>query len=127
MTDITDIAKAKIQFSRHRCGAISRGVGFELTFEQWCEIWEKSGKYLQRGTRVGQYGMQRYWDNGPYRVGNVEIGTPAENQRTRSNRCQYRKIKPRSPSRRGRLAFIERNSDCSSPEEILIEEEAEFS
>lgn len=128
ITDITDITKARRQFETQRDNAARRGIGFELTFEQWCEIWESSGKYPQRGTLVGQYGMQRYWDSGPYRVGNVEIGTPTENQRTRGNRGTYRRVRGKGlyQARSERLSFIERGAAGLSPEEILMEEEEEI-
>ena len=62
------------KFIAHRNGAINiRGIPFTLTFEEWWDIWDKSGKYEERGTLRGQYGMSRYNDVGPYAIGNVFI------------------------------------------------------
>lgn len=44
-----------------------------LTFEEWLNIWEESGKISLRGNRGGQYVMSRYHDKGDYEVGNVHI------------------------------------------------------
>lgn len=123
MTDITDIAKARKEFEQHKRGAAYRGIGFELTFEQWCEIWEKSGKYPERGARKGQHGMQRFLDLGPYAVGNVEIGNLLENGYTRRVRNSYRQVGPKRARQRSRpiLAGVLPSCNESSPEEILCE------
>lgn len=56
-----------------------RGIEFIITFEEWCNIWEKSGKFAQRGRKKAQYCMARFGDKGPYAIGNVEIITNEEN------------------------------------------------
>lgn len=67
------------RFTQQLCGARSRGIPWELTFEQWWGIWEASGKWALRGTRFGQYVMARYGDVGPYSVANVSICTASDN------------------------------------------------
>lgn len=52
---------------------------FELTFAQWWELWQESGKFELRATNGKGYVMRRYGDEGAYRVGNVYIGTHTEN------------------------------------------------
>lgn len=64
------------QSQRRNAGA--RGVGWELTFWQWWTIWLESGHWEQRGRGQG-YVMCRRGDVGPYAVGNVFIGTAAQN------------------------------------------------
>jgi hypothetical protein len=67
------LASPKGQYSKHRSNAHSRGVEFLLTFDQWWNIWQKSGHWKKRGNRSGRYVMARHNDEGPYRVGNVAI------------------------------------------------------
>jgi hypothetical protein len=59
----------------------SIGIPWEFTFETWWEVWEKSGKWEQRGCRAGQYCMRRKNDAGPYSPDNVYIGEVIENNR----------------------------------------------
>jgi hypothetical protein len=76
-----DIAKAKLRFQQHRYNAKARGIGFELTFEQWLAEW--GDKIDQRGQGIDEYQMCRVMDRGPYAAGNVFIGTPKRNGHTR--------------------------------------------
>lgn len=62
---------------RHRAGA--RGIGWALSFEQWCRIWLESGRIDQRGIGAGEFCMARMRDAGPYEAGNVQIKTNREN------------------------------------------------
>ena len=45
----------------------------KLSFEEWLDIWEKSGKWDLRGRGKGKYCMSRKNDIGHYEIGNVEI------------------------------------------------------
>jgi hypothetical protein len=67
-----------------RCAA-RRGIGWELTFEQWWALWEESGHWLERGKGQG-YCMCRNGDVGPYAVGNVSIALSRENSSIHPNR-----------------------------------------
>lgn len=69
----------KGKFIRQRANARQRGVGWELTFEQWWDLWEKSGKWEQRGKRSKEYCMARKLDDGPYSLENVYITTNKKN------------------------------------------------
>ena len=61
-------------FVNHRSRARRRGIEFDLTYEQWKDIWFSSGHYEQRGVRKDEYVMARLGpDVGPYAVGNVVI------------------------------------------------------
>lgn len=70
---------AKGKFIRQRANAKRRGIDWELSFEEWWRIWEKSGKWEQRGVTSDSYVMSRILDHGPYKVGNVVIRTMKEN------------------------------------------------
>lgn len=67
------------KFKNQRSGATWRGISFELTFEEWLNIWVDSGHLHERGPRKGQYVMARFGDKGPYAIGNVRIITVEEN------------------------------------------------
>ena len=72
---ITDIRK----YQKHRAAAKTRGIDFLLTFEEWLDIWSKSGYYHLRGRGKGTYVMSRYNDTGAYTIGNVFIQSNAQN------------------------------------------------
>jgi hypothetical protein len=67
------------RYVQHKHNADLRGVPFLLTFDQWCSIWNESGKWAQRGNLAGQYCMARNGDVGAYEVGNVRICLVEEN------------------------------------------------
>jgi len=68
----------KGRYTRHKCNAKRRGIEFAITFEDWIRIWRLSHFYGLPGAA-----MCRYFDTGPYAVGNVYIGTKARNTRDR--------------------------------------------
>lgn len=72
-------ASPKGQYTKHKINARRRGVEFKLTFEEWWDIWQKSGHWDKRGNRKGCYVMSRLRDEGPYAVGNVFIATFSSN------------------------------------------------
>ncbi len=76
MFDIKDAYK-KYKFQGYN--AKHRGIPFEITFEEWCNIWLFSGKWEQRGKGANKYVMSRHNDIGPYKVGNVTIKSQEEN------------------------------------------------
>lgn len=76
-----DLSKAKEKYRHHKAQAKQRGIPFLLTFEEWCDIWQKSGKWDQRGCKKGQFCMTRIGDVGPYSFNNVVIKTTADNLR----------------------------------------------
>lgn len=71
----TDIRK----YQKHKSTAKHRGVDFNLTFDEWWNIWQQSGKWHQRGRGAGTYVMSRINDVGPYAIGNVFIQPNAQN------------------------------------------------
>lgn len=62
-----------------RRNARERGIAFNLTFAQWWNIWEESGKWGERGRNADSACMSRVGDSGIYEVGNVYISTMREN------------------------------------------------
>lgn len=68
-------------FAKQRHGALRRCIGFYFTFDEWLNVWVKSGKLNHRGRSNGQYVMARKGDIGPYSAANVEIKTSIENHK----------------------------------------------
>lgn len=64
----------KRKFQEHKQHARMRGVPFTLTFDEWWDIWAKSGKWDKRGRGRGKFCMHRVKDEGGYSTGNVYIG-----------------------------------------------------
>ncbi|WP_018322556.1 hypothetical protein [Bradyrhizobium sp. WSM2793] len=93
------LRRLRTDFIEHRVNAKDRGIGFQLTFSQWLEIWIASGKVRKRGCRRGQYVMARYGDRGPYAIGNVKIISASENI------AEALRGKPRSPETRALISL----------------------
>jgi hypothetical protein len=72
---------ARRRFTAQRAHAKKRGISFEFTFDEWWNIWQKSGRWAERGCGKGQYVMARFGDIGPYASNNVKIITIEENSR----------------------------------------------
>ena len=71
--------KLRQAFQKQRANAKLRGIAFEMTFQEWYDVWERSGKLELRGCGADKYVMARYGDVGPYAVSNVEIVTNSKN------------------------------------------------
>lgn len=71
------------RYRDHKHNAKMKGIGFELSFEQWLEIWKASGHLAERGRRRGQYVMARLGDRGPYAIDNVKIISHEQNIKER--------------------------------------------
>lgn len=69
------------QFCIQRTNAKARAIFWELTYDQWKSLWDKSGKWNERGTKLNQYCMCRYNDVGPYSIDNVRIDTVLNNRK----------------------------------------------
>lgn len=79
MKATTGIFFQKRKYREHKCSTTPRNIEFKLTYEEWWDIWEKSGHWEERGNKKGQYVMSRKGDEGPYEVGNVFIQTTEKN------------------------------------------------
>jgi hypothetical protein len=73
------------KYRSQKAKAKQRGIEFTLTFEEWWNIWQQSGKWDQRGIGTSTYVMSRYNDEGPYSVENVFIQSNADNIRDAKN------------------------------------------
>ena len=65
-------------FSMQRSGAKRRGISWQMNLWEWWSIWQKSGRWAERGPGAG-YVMCRKGDVGPYSVDNVFIAKAREN------------------------------------------------
>lgn len=67
------------KYIQHRHDAAKRDIPFLLTFEEWWQLWQDSGKWDHYGCHKGQFCMARFGDKGAYEVGNVRICSTEEN------------------------------------------------
>jgi hypothetical protein len=74
-----DISNLRQKWIVQKAQAKHRGINFSLTFEQWLEVWEKSGHLRERGCHKGRYVMARPGDLGAYETGNVVIVLSSQN------------------------------------------------
>ena len=63
----------KQKFWAQRQSARNRKITWNLTFDEWWDIWQQSGHWNNRGVHKGQYCMSRIGDVGSYEIGNVFI------------------------------------------------------
>lgn len=102
-TQDIDIKEAYEKWRSQRYAAGYRGIAFELTFEEWLDIWVSSGHYHERGRYGHQYVMSRYGDVGPYSRDNVFIQTGLDNN---IDGHQGKKYRPRTEEQRQYLSQI---------------------
>ena len=69
----------KRAYSHQKSNAKQRDVGFNLTFDEWKQIWVDSGEWERRGRGSDKYCMCRIGDSGAYEVGNVFIDQNCRN------------------------------------------------
>ena len=65
--------RALRRYNEQRHNANDRGVPWAFVFATWWEVWERSGKWSERGRSRNAYVMARFGDVGPYAAWNVEI------------------------------------------------------
>lgn len=74
---MANVKEQLLKYNRHKHAAKNRGIAFNLTFQEWVELW--GDKYDQRGLGKEALCMCRTYDQGAYEVGNVRIDTHANN------------------------------------------------
>jgi hypothetical protein len=80
-----ELVRARKAYHTQKSHALNRKdrngdpIEWLFTFDEWIDLWLKSGKWSQRGNRRGQYVMARIGDVGPYAPWNVEIKLHSEN------------------------------------------------
>jgi hypothetical protein len=95
----------RVKFHVHKSNAAQRGISFLMTFEDWRDIWQRSGHWHERGSKRGQYCMARFGDKGAYAADNVRICTVDENIAERLlllSRLPKKVKEKKPPGRRGR-------------------------
>lgn len=63
------------KFLKQKKKARKRNIEWQLTFEEWWNIWQHSGHWEERGKGKDSYCMCRKNDVGPYSIDNVYIET----------------------------------------------------
>jgi hypothetical protein len=96
------LKKYKTAFIKQRNNARRRGVEWQLTFDEWVAWW---GDDIElRGTGRDNLQMQRYGDKGPYALGNIKKGVPAQNSATVSKCAANRRAEK---ARREHQAYLD--------------------
>ena len=80
-------------FASQRSNAKSRGIEWKMSLWDWWSIWQRSGKWDQRGRTKDSYVMCRFGDTGAYEPSNVYIATATHNVTVQPNN-PYRKDHP---------------------------------
>jgi len=73
-------------YTIHRNNALLRGVPWEFTLASWWDVWQKSGKWEERGCGFDGYVMCRRGDVGPYSTENVYIARSIHNTSVRPSK-----------------------------------------
>ena len=82
----------KQRFQTQKWHAVNnRGIEWNLTFEEWLDIW--GDKITQRGRGTGKYNMCRINDIGPYSIDNVFIDLHEDNANNGNHKSKMRKVK----------------------------------
>lgn len=63
----------KSKYYEHRQNARRRNIEFNLSYNEWINIWMQSGHWEERGRGANKYAMCRFNDIGPYSINNVYI------------------------------------------------------
>ena len=74
-----DLKDALKKYKHQKNNANTRGIGFEISFDDWVSVWELSGHWADRGKGKNKYVMARHNDVGPYAIWNVSIKSQEEN------------------------------------------------
>ena len=75
-------------YASQRRSAVTRGIPFLFTFEQWSEWWLTDDRWSRRGRKAGQLQMGRKGYSGPYSPDNVECATKEQKQKAQANNLQ---------------------------------------
>jgi hypothetical protein len=101
-----DLEEAMRRYVKQQDNAKRRGIEWEFTFEEWCEIWALH--WDKRGPGKDQLVMCRTHDQGPYAKGNVRLDSPKGNaaERGMMQRCSRSYMRPtRSAPESGLLSY----------------------
>lgn len=83
----------KGKYRRQRSSAERRNIPWDISFEDWWQLWETSGMWEQRGVGRDKYCMSRIDDQGAYALGNVEIKSQWDNRQEYLSR-RWNKLDP---------------------------------
>lgn len=89
--DVDDDNKMRMRYCNKRVNAGAEGIGFELSFEEYCKLAKEAGLVSSQLGFTGEgYVLARIGDKGPYKYGNCRFITQLENARERvvTDRCR---------------------------------------
>lgn len=120
-TFYTVTCKARSYLTQKR-SALSRGIGWEMTFADWCRVWDESGKWAQRGRGKYDCCMSRKGDAGPYSYDNVRIITNEQNVAEGWDVNPYNnRVRPTGHMRKTQLRVFQLRQEGKSHKEIGAE------
>lgn len=71
------------KFDRQQARARKHRIQWELSFIQWCELWDDAGKWDDMGNCADGYGVVRIHNRGTFKTGNVRlVGRPPVRKRS---------------------------------------------
>lgn len=125
---LLDRSSARLKYASHKANAARRGIAFEMSFEEWWQVWEPH--WDKRGVGSDELGMCRTRDLGPYRADNIRLDTPKGNagDRVLMRRRPWMAERPRGSSGgavRDR-GFSSAGSKFPTPEEALEQQQEEY-
>lgn len=83
---------ARGKFAQHKKNAKARGVPFEMTYDEWLDVWIASGHFDERHNKTAEgFVMARNGDRGAYADGNVSIVPLRINTAERNRNFHYAK------------------------------------
>jgi hypothetical protein len=84
-------ARRRAYYTQRRASR-SKGISWDLTFEEWQAVWEASGRCEQRGRHAGEYCLCRTDHTGPFSVANVRIRLFSDVRRAANTSAAWRRM-----------------------------------
>ena len=79
-------------YIQHKAQCAQKGIGFDLTFEEWLDVWTKSGLIRERGRTRNEAVMGRKDKTGSFTKDNVEIVRAWANMASRDFTSNRRRV-----------------------------------
>ena len=119
--EIDDDGKLYRRYSNKRYNAKAEGIGFELTFAQYCDLMREAGlKSSDLGYTGKKYVLARYGDVGPYSKTNCRFITQKENMDECASHTLYNG-KPKNSLRSPYMTYHKNLEEGTAKDYIIID------